>query len=87
MPNYIVNGLAMHIKMGGKPPPQCVAWVQRQGRAAKCCGISTHLCDWPEMGGTCDAPLCTEHAHQVGKDRHHCPRHQAEQLVRAPELF
>jgi len=49
--------------------------------------MSAFLCDWPVDGSTCDAPLCEEHAHQVGADRHYCPRHRAEQLRAAPELF
>ncbi len=91
MPWYIVNGCPVHLKLSGKaaknPPAPCVARVDRDGRAAKCCGISTLLCDWPVDGGTCDAPLCEEHAHQVATDRHYCPRHRAEQLRAAPELF
>jgi hypothetical protein len=36
------------------------------------------LCDWPVGGGrTCDKPLCLEHAHLVGANRHYCPRHLA----------
>ena len=91
MPWYVVNGCPVHLKLSGKakrnPPAQCVARVERDGRPAKCCGISTLLCDWPVDGGTCDAPLCAEHGHQVGADRHYCPRHRAEQLRAAPELF
>lgn len=37
--------------------------------------------------GTCDAPLCEEHAHQVGPDRHYCRAHRALQLLAVKELF
>jgi hypothetical protein len=41
--------------------------------------ISGYLCDHELEGGkTCDAPLCDDHAHEVGKDRHYCPRHARE---------
>lgn len=34
------------------------------------------LCDWPlEGGGTCDAPVCPDHATEVGPDRHLFPLH------------
>ncbi len=91
MPWYVVNGCPVHLKLSGKaaknPPSQCVARVERDGRPAKCCGISTLLCDWPVDGGTCDAPLCAEHGVEVGRDRHYCPRHAAAAREREPELF
>lgn len=37
--------------------------------------------------GTCDAPLCADHATEVGRDRHYCPRHLAEHRAAEPELF
>lgn len=91
MPWYVVNGTSVHLKLSGKaaksPPTQCVARVERDGGPAKCCGISAFLCDWPVDGGTCDAPLCEEHAHQVAADHHYCPLHHAAQQRQAPELF
>lgn len=79
MPWYRVDGHSVHFNFGGKlrknPPAQCVARVERDGKPAKCCGMSTFLCDAPVDGTTCDAPLCKEHAHEVGKDRHYCDRH------------
>ena len=34
------------------------------------------LCDWPMgRGKTCDLPLCTRHAREIGEDRHLCPIH------------
>lgn len=92
MPWYIVNGNRVHLKFSGKsarnPPAPCCARVERDGRAARCCDISTILCDWPlEAGGTCDAPLCTAHGAEVGRDRHYCPKHAAIAREREPELL
>jgi len=91
MPWYVVNGMSVHLKLSGKakrsPPAQCVARVKRDGRAARCCGISTLLCDWPVEGGTCDAPLCPEHGVEVARDRHFCPTHLAQHRAAEPELF
>ena len=81
MPFYAVNGMRMHIKWGGrgKPPAPCVAKVGVGPQQHQCCDISAFLCDWPVAEGcTCDAPLCNAHAHQVGKNKHYCPRHLQE---------
>lgn len=88
MPFYIVNGMAMHIKFArGKAPAPCVARVGMGQAARPCCDISSFLCDWPmHKGGTCSAPLCQAHANQVGRNRHHCPQHQAEALRAQPQL-
>lgn len=44
------------------------------------CGREAHLlCDWKvkkKKSGTCDAPICDEHARNVGPDKHLCPKHQ-----------
>lgn len=94
MPFYRVGDTMMHIKFGGKlaknPPAPCCArrpskWEGKP--EVRCMAMSAFLCDWPVDGGTCDAPLCEEHAHQVAADRHYCPRHRAEQQRAAPELF
>jgi hypothetical protein len=91
MPFYRLGDTMMHVKFGGKlaknPPAPCCARVEIDGRAQRCMAISSLLCDWPVDGGTCDAPLCEEHAHQVATDRHYCPQHRAEQQRAAPELF
>lgn len=87
MPWYVINDMPMHIKLSGKakknPPAPCAARVDRRGYVARCCGISSFLCDWPVGDHTCDAPLCAEHALEVGKDRHHCPRHGEEHRKQA----
>lgn len=95
MPWYVVNGCRVHLKLSGKaaknPPAPCCAATMRSGLRVRCEGISTFLCDWPvdneRAGGTCDAPLCAEHAHQVGPDRHYCHRHFALHAETNPELF
>jgi hypothetical protein len=79
MPFYIVNGMPMHIKFGGgrrKPPAPCAAKMGVGNQQRRCCDISSFLCDWPASDGkTCDAPLCSRHSRQVGRDRHYCPTH------------
>lgn len=91
MPFYRVNGTMVHLNLGRarnkKAPAPCVAALELDGKTVRCCGISTALCDWPVDGKTCDAPLCPEHATEVGKDRHYCPRHLELHRQRAPELF
>lgn len=85
MPFFRINGLMVHLKLGGpksKQPKPCAALLPtvHEGKPAtmRCCAISGFLCDWqlPD-GGTCDKPLCEEHAQQVAKDRHLCPEHLA----------
>lgn len=37
------------------------------------------LCDWKvkdKKSGTCDRPICRQHALEVGKDKHLCQEHQ-----------
>jgi hypothetical protein len=51
------------------------------GTSQRCCAISSLLCDWVlSDGSTCDAPLCADHAHQIGPDTHLCPTHAAQRL-------
>jgi hypothetical protein len=92
MPWYRVNGHAVHLKLSGKaaknPPRPCVAAITIDGKACRCAGISAYLCDHELSDGkTCDAPLCAEHARQVGPDRHLCPIHAGQRAEREPELF
>lgn len=80
MPWYVVNGMSVHLNFGGRQrraPPHCRAPVERAGKRAHCCGVGLLLCDWPTEDGrsTCSMPMCREHATEVGKDRHYCPRH------------
>ena len=96
MPYYRVNGLMVHLNLGGKlrknPPAPCCARIpEKPGPktvSMRCFAISAYLCDHENSDGkTCDAPLCDEHAKQIGKDRHLCPRHAAERAATAPGLF
>lgn len=99
MPFYRVGDSLVHLKMSGKgkkaPPLPCGARIPSrrvldlQGRIVqRCMAISLYLCDWPlEAGGTCDAPMCDEHAHQVGANRHLCSLHLKMQREQQPELF
>jgi hypothetical protein len=81
MPYFRINGLMVHVKLGGpksKQPKPCAARIPatHASGTVQCCAISGFLCDWKlDDGSTCDAPLCDEHAHQVAKDRHLCPTH------------
>jgi hypothetical protein len=96
MPWYRVNGIAMHLKLSGRaaknPPAPCRAFILGDGSSSmRCCGISLFLCDFKLLtGGTCDMPLCSEHATEVGRDTHLCPEHaprRAELAGDQPGLF
>lgn len=87
MPFYRFGTGFAHIKFSGKaaknPPAPCAAMIPNGspivGRVMRCCALSSFLCDYELVdGGTCDAPLCPEHAQQIGPDRHLCPRHARE---------
>jgi len=86
MPTYRVDGMFMHLKLGKSkrpPPAPCAARIPNGslvvGSTMRCCVISSYLCDWQLLdGGTCDAPLCVDHAQEVGPDRHLCPIHAAQ---------
>lgn len=78
MPFFRINGMRVHIKLGGKKssrPKPCCAPVEVGGQRIHCEAMSSILCDWPVEGGTCDAPLCSDHATSVGLDLDYCPRH------------
>lgn len=92
MPTYRTPGGFVHIKMTNtkkRPAPlPCCAIVDHDGRRQRCMAISTLLCDWPLIeGGTCDAPLCAEHGHEIAADRHLCPIHLARQRHGQREIF
>lgn len=88
MPTYRMHGALVHIKMTStrkRPAPlPCVARIELDGRGTRCMAISSILCDWPVEGGTCDAPLCEDHAHEVGPDRHLCGLHFAAHMAETP---
>ena len=90
MPVYRLGTGFVHIKMTNtkkRPAPApCCGRIAVEGIDRRCMAMSTILCDWPVEGGSCDAPLCEEHAHLVGADLHLCARH-LKQRADAPELF
>lgn len=95
MPFYRVPGIGLvHFKIGGKRQHDapCRApheWTHQGRQIHECCRASAFLCDAPvgDEGHTCDMPLCDEHAKQIGRDRHLCPKHAAEHAAIQPELF
>lgn len=91
MPFYRIGNAMVHIKLGGKkkrPLAACVARIQIEKRECRCMAISTIQCDWEnEDGHTCDAPLCADHAHEIGPDKHLCDMHYAQHRAAQPELF
>ena len=59
---------------------QSVIICRSRGPAKFCfCGRAAEaLCDWKvrdRKSGTCDAPLCGQHAKKVGSGKHLCPTH------------
>lgn len=81
MPYFRINGMVVHLKLGGpkaKRPHPCCARIPCASMPGTvyCLAIATRQCDWPlEDGGTCDAHLCSDHAAEVGPDLHYCPIH------------
>lgn len=76
MPFYRTNFGMVHMR-GTKLPKPCVAQVgisSLHAEATYCHGMSGYLCDGPiQDGRTCDKPLCSVHATEVGKNKHYCP--------------
>ena len=80
---YRIAGNMVHLRFTGKaaknPPAQCRAPITVNDQVVACCGMSGYLCDWDmDEGQTCDMPICEEHAFEVSKDRHYCPKHVAQ---------
>lgn len=72
----------VHMKGTCLPDP-CVARILVDGKQAVCMAPSAYLCDGTNnthRSGTCDAPLCEAHAHQIGPNRHLCPTCHQTQL-------
>jgi hypothetical protein len=58
---------------------------QTTPRFCRCGRVAIALCDWKvrdRKSGTCDAPMCTDHAKKVGRGKHLCLDHE-----RAYELW
>jgi hypothetical protein len=80
-----MGGNLVHMR-GSKLPKPCCALIWLEGKQAHCLAPSGFLCDFPDGGGhTCDRALCEAHAHQVGKNRHYCPEHQADAIASTPQ--
>lgn len=46
----------------------------------RCPNPARILCDFPVgPDRTCDMPVCTAHAREVGPDRHFCPLHKTKE--------
>lgn len=71
------NGQRLFLR--GRLGPQC--------SHPRCRWIGEFLCDFPvEGGGTCSAPMCADHAHQVGPDQHCCRLHKEKWLALPKQL-
>jgi len=60
---------------------------KRDTKVCPDCGcVADYLCDFEVQvagtlfGGTCDAPMCRQHATKIGTDLHHCPKHTGRAL-------
>ncbi len=92
MPWYRINGMQVHVKLGGKaaknPPAPCAARTAPDNPivpSQRCCGISVYLCDFRlPSGATCDMPLCAEH--DSGRRRYVDRPREEWQVREVPEL-
>lgn len=74
MPYYRTPELGIVHMRGTKLPAPCAARILINGREEPCLYPSEFLCDCRDQHkGTCDAPLCPAHAHQIGPNKHICP--------------
>jgi hypothetical protein len=75
MPFYRFKDGIVHVK-GTKLPDPCRARILLDGKEVTCMAPGGYLCDGQNTAnksGTCDAPLCPAHAHQIAPKRHLCP--------------
>ncbi len=67
-----------HVKLtDGTMAIICGVRVKRQ--FCSCGRIADLLCDWKvkaKKSGTCDRPICRQHAQEVGPQKHLCQEHQ-----------
>ena len=74
VPYYRTPELGIIHMRGTKLPAPCAARILINGRVEPCLYASEFLCDCRDQHkGTCDAPLCPAHAHQIGPNKHLCP--------------
>lgn len=62
-----VNGMAAIICHRGPRIQQCAV--------KDCEEIAGYACDWKVGAGTCDAPMCNKHRHNVGRGKDLCFAH------------
>lgn len=78
MPFYRMGRSMVHIRMDArqrkKAPPPCPFFVSIKGERVRCMAMATLLCDW--LG--CNAPMCPDHALNVGPDLDLCPTHNSQ---------
>lgn len=72
--------MCLHLKFGDGSTA-IICGVRGENSTVFCvCGRqATALCDWKvpfHNSGTCDVPLCADHAQQVARGKHLCPEHQ-----------
>lgn len=56
-----------------------ICGARRKRQFCACGRECEFLCDWKvsaKKSGTCDAPICRQHAKQVAPEKHLCPLHQ-----------
>ena len=56
-----------------------ICGLRRSKKFCACGRACEFECDWKvkdRKSGTCDLPICSKHALQVGPDKHLCPLHQ-----------
>ena len=47
---------------------------------------AARLCDYEDALGTCDQPMCSNHAHRTAKDTDYCDEHYNELVSRKTTL-
>lgn len=90
MPFYRMNGMMVHLKIGGKKAPRACQEIIKlpDGRKEYCAQMAPYLCDWPAGGGrTCDRAVCEDHRTQAGKNIDYCPEHAPDTERAQPGLF
>lgn len=70
--------MCKHIKLPGGNS-LLVCGLRSFGKLCSCGRDADFLCDWKvsaRKSGTCDQPICAQHAKQVMPGKHLCPKHQ-----------
>lgn len=56
---------------------RAIVCTRAKRRQCRWCGkTAPFACDAPRGKRACNAPMCAEHAREVGPDTHHCPEHR-----------